>query len=347
MALHESPTTVEGILKLGEPDAELVEMMKVQAPYDALVGTIEEMRSGIAAQAELYKDRVQALLANINVASKTCKARDGYNIPLLVYSPKVPKEGGSPLAILIHGGAFVLGTPEHEVRNAALLTTMFGFVSVSVGYRIAPEHVFPTAPNDCWDATLWVAENASTLGADPSTGFIVSGTSAGGNLAAVVALEALHKDLSPPLTGAYLAIPSTLHFLSVPEEHKTFYLSLDQNASAPLLNRPGIDKILEYYKPDPHSPLFAPFHHVKGHKGLPPTYFQICGMDPLRDDGILYEQLLRKERVKTKIDIYPGMPHGFWGVYPNHRLSSVFNADTFQGITWLQQEGQAFLHNKN
>jgi acetyl esterase/lipase len=70
---------------------------------------------------------------------------------------------------------------------------------------------------------------------------------------------------------------------------------------------------MDSYKPDPASPLFSPFLHPDGHAGLPPMYFQVCGMDPLRDEALIYEKVLREDYgVKTKLDVYPGLPHGFW-----------------------------------
>jgi acetyl esterase/lipase len=187
------------------------------------------------------------------------------------------------------------------------------------------------------------AANATSLSANPSAGFIVGGTSAGGNLSAVMLYLARDAPLSPPLTGAFLSVPAVLHEAAVPSKYSSGYLSMQQNAHAPVVNYDAVQILYNLYKPDVKSPLFVPFNHPKGHKGLPPVYFQICGLDPLRDDGLLYEKALREEAgVKTRLDLYPGLPHAFWAVFPHLSSSPAVAVDTLQGVSWLLQEGKSF-----
>ncbi len=182
----------------------------------------------------------------------------------------------------------------------------------------------------------WAAKNAKSFGADPSLGFVIGGTSAGGNLTAVLAHLARDEGLSPPLTGQYLAIPAVLPDDVVPEKYKEFYLSYEQNKHAPVLPQAAIDMFMNGYKPDHHDPLFAVFNHPKGHANLPPAYFQVNGLDPLRDDAIIYERVLREEYgIKTKLDMYPGLPHGFWGFFPMLKSSDQFRVDMAEGVGWL------------
>ena len=93
---------------------------------------------------------------------------------------------------------------------------------------------------------------------------------------------------------------------------------------------------LEHYKDDPASPLSSPFLFPTGHKNLPPTYFQVAGMDPLRDEALIYEQVLREEcGVPTRIDTYPGLPHGFWSWWPNAEFSKKHLETCVEGMKWL------------
>jgi acetyl esterase/lipase len=93
------------------------------------------------------------------------------------------------------------------------------------------------------------------------------------------------------------------------------------------------------YKPDPKSHLFNLFAPPIDFSNLPPTMFQICGMDPLRDEAMLYERVLReKYNVKTKTYLYPGLPHGFWSFFPTGNVSKNFIKETVDGVEWLLQQ---------
>ena len=126
----------------------------------------------------------------------------------------------------------------------------FGATCLSISYRLGPEFPFPHAPNDCWDALKWAAENYKQFGADPSKGFIVGGTSAGGNLTAVLSHQARDEGLSPPLTGQYLAIPAVGSGDLIPEQYRDRNFSMEQNAKAPVLGTAAIDMFMRGYQPD-------------------------------------------------------------------------------------------------
>lgn len=191
---------------------------------------------------------------------------------------------------------------------------------------------------------------------DPLKGFIVGGESAGANLAAVMSLLARDQQLSPPITGLVLSIPPVVNPDRVPERFREVFLSYDQNADAPILNReagyeassmclsenftftaPNIG-MTGTYNGDPDSYMTWHILHPAGHAGLPPTYLQVCGLDILRDDGLIYDQVLRDSEVKTKIDIYPGLPHGFWVMWPQLKSSKKQTADMMAGVAWLLEQ---------
>ncbi|KAH6632917.1 Alpha/Beta hydrolase protein [Boeremia exigua] len=87
---------------------------------------------------------------------------------------------------------------------------------------------------------------------------------------------------------------------------------------------------------DVYSPLFGAFNHPNGHAGLPPAYFQICGLDPVRDEGLLYEKVLREDYgIKIRLDVYPGLPHAFWQVFPAFEKATKAHEDMLNGFAWL------------
>ncbi|KAH6999352.1 Alpha/Beta hydrolase protein [Ilyonectria destructans] len=159
---------------------------------------------------------------------------------------------------------------------------------VNISYRLAPALKFSTAPNDVWDSLLWILRDADSLGADPTTGFILGGVSAGANIAAVIAQKTIEEKISLPLTSVWLSTPL-----------------------APILNMEAIKRLQAAYSPDISSPDYSPFNAKDTHKGLPPVYLQVCSMDPLRDYGLIYEKVLREHGVKTEMVVYPGLPHGY------------------------------------
>lgn len=262
---------------------------------------------------------------------------DGSKVRAKLYQPTTPPTGGSPLIVMYHGGGFCLGAPESEEQSCRNFVQAFGAVCVSAAYRLGPEFPFPYAIKDAWDALKWAADNAKSWGADPSVGFVVGGTSAGGNLSAVVAHLARDEKLSPPLTGQHLIIPAVLPAAVVPDKYKEYYLSYEQNRFAPILPVAAIDMFMGGYKPDDHDGvLWAVFNHPKGHADIVPAVFQIDGLDPLRDEGIIYERVLREEYgIKTKMYVYPGLPHGHFGFFPFLKASEKFRKEQVEGMGWL------------
>ena len=96
--------------------------------------------------------------------------------------------------------------------------------------------------------------------------------------------------------------------------------------------------VIETPKPDVHSPDWSPFNYTEPHEGKPPCYIQVSGADPMRDDGLIYERALRKAGVKTKLDVYPGVPHWHFGFFPSLQASKKAQSDAMYGIGWLLEK---------
>lgn len=262
--------------------------------------------------------------------------RNGEKNRAILFKPTKRPASGSPLVVLFHGGGFCIGAPEGETPTARNLTQSLGATCISASYRLAPENPFPAAIEDAWDALEWAAANAQQLGANPSAGFVVGGTSAGGNISAVLALLARDEKLSPPLTGQYLAIPATCPPDVLPERYQHMVYSYAQNKEAPVLPQKAIDLFMTNYKADKNNWHFVPMNHPNGHAGVPPAFFQICGLDPLRDEALVYDKMLREEAgVKTRLDMYPGVPHGFWSFFPMLSSAAKFRKEQMEGVGWL------------
>ncbi|OQU98608.1 hypothetical protein CLAIMM_04365 [Cladophialophora immunda] len=264
-------------------------------------------------------------------------ARDGTMIRAKLFQPKVPSKDGSPLIVFFHSGGFCVGSPEGEELSCRNFVQAFGAVAVSVSYRLAPEFTFPHAINDGWDALKWITENATSLGANPSLGFVVGGTSAGGSIAATLAHLARDEGLAFPLTGQYLAMPMVSPATAVPAQYEKFYLSQKQNRNAPVLSGPTLEMFINGYQPDENDAvLYSILKHPRGHKGLPPAVFHIDGLDPLRDEAIIYEHILSHEAgCKTKRYLYPGLPHAHFLFFPFLEASKKFRIEQIEGMGWL------------
>lgn len=233
--------------------------------------------------------------------------------PARVYEPwPRPESTPLPLVVNFHGGGFVFGNLSQTDWLCGQLASRVGAVVVSVSYRLAPEHPAPIPYQDCRASTTWLLAHAEELGADASRATVM-GASAGGNLAALVALA--HRDRCradpdlPPLRHQVLIYPATDLTLSSP--------SVAELPDAPILTRAILDWFGRRYLPQglPHSlhgddpevsPLFA-----NDHRDLAPALIIAAGQDPLRDDATRYAQALDAAGVPNRVVVYPDAIHGF------------------------------------
>lgn len=235
--------------------------------------------------------------------------RDDFESVAKVRKPKTPSPRGCPLIVLAFGGGWIAGSAEQMAIEARAFVRAFSAVVVNISYRLAPEHKFPQGWEDAWASLEWVSAHAVELGADPTRGFIMGGTSAGANLTAVCARKAQVEPLSYPLTGQWLNVPILLREDQIPAKWKNLYLSMQQNADSPILPSSALAILQKHTEWDMSSPWRLPLISSHGLTGLPKTYIQVDGMDCLRDDGLLYDEMLKEAGVDSKCDLYAGCPH--------------------------------------
>ena len=224
------------------------------------------------------------------------------DIPIRVYRPKDRKNAG-PGFINFHGGGFILGDLESGHKRCLDMSVNDGAVSVGVDYRLAPECPFPAGVEDCYSALMWVAENAADLQIDP-TMIAIGGDSAGGTIAAAVALMA--RDRGGPELALqmlfYPALDDRCDTISM-KQGEDLYIWNSRNSRDMWIHYIGIDR-------SNVSPYAAPARAVDL-SNLPPAYVMTCEHDPLRDEAVIYAMRLMASGVQVELHNFPGTVHGF------------------------------------
>ncbi len=274
-------TVLERIARAGYPPLYTLAPADAKAAYEAAAGVLELPKAELA-----------------RVEDFTMPARDGHALGARFYAPS---EAALPVLLFFHGGGFTVGSiASHDVLCREL-SRLSGCAVISLDYRLAPEHRFPTAVNDAWDATQWIAAHGNDLGVDASR-LAVGGDSAGGTLAAVCAI--LARD-------AGLTLRLQLHFYPgcaagpAAPSHQQFGQDL-------VLDAPLISWFLDQYIPDEQRRdwRFSPIN-ASDVKGVAPAWFGLAECDPLVDDGLAYADKLRAAGVAVELKIYRGVTHGF------------------------------------
>ena len=226
----------------------------------------------------------------------------GGEIPVRIYTPASTEP--LPALVYFHGGGWVIGDLDTHDSICRTLTNSAQCVVVSVDYRLAPEHTFPAAIDDAYAATAWVADHAEEIGVDKRR-IAVGGDSAGGNLAAVVALIARGKN-APRLVYQLLVYPITNYDFET--------ASYRDNAEGYFLTRDAMKWFWAHYirsEADGLDPRSSPLR-ADDLVGLPPALVITAEFDPLRDEGEAYAARLRDDGVPVTVTRYDGMIHGFW-----------------------------------
>ncbi|WP_342617647.1 alpha/beta hydrolase [Rhodoferax sp. GW822-FHT02A01] len=280
----------------------LERMHRVQKiPMHAM--TPQQARQAYAGAADVLEIPAQA---RDRVEDFTVMARDGFAIPVRLYAPT-----GSNLPVLVyfHGGGFTIGSiATHDVL-CRRLSCLAHCAVLSVDYRLAPEHKFPTAQDDAWDVLRWASTAGAERGLDSSR-IAVGGDSAGGTLAAVCAIQA--RDEQVPLVLQLLFYPGTAGHQDTPS-HQRF-------AKGFVLEEPHITYFFELYIRGPQDRddwRFAPLDgrtpdgYEADLSGVAPAWLGLAECDPLVDEGVAYADRLRMAGVPVDMEIYKGVVHEF------------------------------------
>lgn len=211
--------------------------------------------------------------------------------------------------LYFHNGYWSTGNLDgDELGCRAMIAHGNDLLLISFEYRLVPENSWDTIFSDAENALKWVHNNASQYGGDTSKGLFIGGATAGAHLAAITTIRACSLSPEFKIAGQCLIVPTTIAWTNVetlPNEWATLVTSHMENAEAPLLSERQFQRYLSLLGvPDAEQRKGENFPVWANLKGLPPTYLAIDGPDPLRDEGYLYEKLLREAGVQTRTDHY-------------------------------------------
>jgi acetyl esterase len=216
-----------------------------------------------------------------------------------LFDPRDAREPG-PLVVYYHGGGFVIGDIETHASFCAEIARVLDLPVVSVDYRLAPEHPWPAAPDDCEAAARWLAGAPAALGR-AVTGLVLAGDSAGGNLAIVTAMALRDRPAAVPAIAQFPLYPAT--------DASKPYPSYDEFADGYLLTRDSMEWFMAAYRGDPAHLRSSPL--VGDLAGMPPAVVVTASLDPIRDQGRAYAAALITAGVPTVFREAKGMIHGF------------------------------------
>jgi acetyl esterase len=238
------------------------------------------------------------------------------DLPARLYTPV---EQTSALLVFFHGGGWTWGDLETHDATCRFLAERAGVQVLSVDYRLAPEHPFPAGYDDALAAYEWVVDNATSLGADPSR-LAVGGDSAGGNLAALTAIEAARRGW--PLALQLLVYPAT----DFARDTRSLALFADRGF---YLTRKYMDVADASYLPptaDRRDPRLSPLH-AELPDGVAPAYVFTAGFDLLRDEGEAYARKLVEAGVHVELKRFPDQIHSFFNILVPGSSARAANAE--------------------
>ncbi|BCM65079.1 MULTISPECIES: alpha/beta hydrolase [Streptomyces] len=232
--------------------------------------------------------------ADLDIEDRTVPADP--DVAVRIYRPQQARGA----VVWLHGGGYVMGSVDTEHPWAARMASLSGAVVVSVDYRLAPEHPFPAALDDGYAVLTWLAEHAAELGIDPGR-IAVGGHSAGGGLAAAVALRARDRQ-GPPIRFQLLNQPQ------LDDRQETW--SQRNFTDTPWMNRDKITASWRHYLGSRPATAHAAPARATDLSGLPPAYIATAEFCPNRDEDIAYAVRLLQAGVSVELHQWPGTFHG-------------------------------------
>ena len=308
------PTARETIKQRG---LDMASLLKV-APFSALA------------------EKVNVIDTKITLPEVPC-----HEFGIRTYEPRT--RGSEPLPVLLwfHGGMWCAGDVNTEDFGCrAIVTHGAEVVIISFEYRLAPEYRWETVFSDAEDAMKWTFKNASTHGGDPGLGFIIGGANAGAHLAAMCVIRARNRHPHINITGQLLIVPILMAQHpdddNIPAAWVPRLSSHVDCADAPLLDETAVRRYVDALglpegekRNGENMPMW-----VEDPTGLPPAYLAMDEVDPIRDDGFLYEHLLWQAGVKTRVDYYRGLPNMFVQ-FPTIPQTFKAGIHLSAGVKWL------------
>ncbi|KAM7212130.1 Alpha/Beta hydrolase protein [Rhypophila decipiens] len=293
----------------------------------------------------------------VTLTDYSVPTRDGSTVEARTYIPKsAPMDSFLPVYIHLHGGGFLLGTLSSEDAICSRLALGANVIVLNVNYRHTPEFTYPTAWNDVEDATLWLHSQLSSSSKNPIPGdpekVVMGGISAGAWITSSIALrQNIGQILTtiPRLAGQVLMIPCVTHQdcyapqrARLKDESKCSFI---ENADAPILPAKVarlFSDLLKIENPREDDLCLSPGNATPEQvRGMPPAVFGITGLDPLRDQGLLYGMLLAENGVPTDVHLFHGLPHGFRRYGDKLTESKRWDRVMEEGIKWVLNKPEA------
>ena len=269
-------------------------------------------------------EEVMSIL-NITIPSET----RSHEIPLRFYFPLEAKQQKNlPMFLFIHGGGFVAGELDFYDTLLRAITNKAGCIVVSVGYRLAPEYPFPSGLKDSYTAFRWLSDNASTYGGNAFK-IVVGGDSAGGNLAAALAI--INRDYhGPKILAQWLMYPTL--------SNKMDTISWTELGDKYFPTRDVMKIVINAYVPkdkSPYDPLISPLY--ANLDNLPEALVQVGGLDPLNSENKDFVEKLKQHGITAQFKLYPKYEHGFLQFYQDEQRFPDAEKALMEGIVWLKQ----------